>query len=246
MSVEFRPTIKNVTIANDKVKIVLEVDKRDVKQKLGDIAELEGKDITALLRQEAYAYRVPYNKTTNTAGIVYEVQPNGIVSMVEEEQLQLDIDEKPEEIEDVVFMVERDTIDDFIMACPVLEFPGKINPKSVISELRKDVSWTEIAKDNEMSESALIDELERAREHYAPYADKWAQKKEKEGFEFSRSQDQEKDLKESDDTDVAKSDTEVPESDNESAENDTKTEENEVAEEKSDVGKTESEEDNPF
>ncbi|MBL1228173.1 hypothetical protein IW492_02865 [Enterococcus sp. BWB1-3] len=219
MSVEFNPSIKNVTVANDKVKITLEVDKTAVKQKLGDIAELEGKTITALLRKQSYEYAIPYSKIDNKPGIRYDVDNTGIVQKVVEEQLSLDLENKSDDIENRFFAVEKEIIDEFIMNSPSLEFPGNINPRAALFELENGAAFTEIADQFEMSETAVINELEKARDYYAPYAAAWDEKRQRDGFFATQQEEPADDTKNNDsDNENEGSVTEASETETESDE----------------------------
>ncbi|MDT2850165.1 hypothetical protein P7H60_13505 [Vagococcus carniphilus] len=114
--------------------------------------------------------------------MTYEVNPDGTIENLVEEQTNL-LD-GGDEVEDRFFFVEKDVVDQFIIACPKLEYPGVIEPKDVIKQLKNKVSMDSIAKTYKMTEDELNEELEEARSYYAPYADKWYQKRERDGFTF--------------------------------------------------------------
>lgn len=63
------------------------------------------------------------------------------------------------------------------MAAKTLELPGNvnINPRDVISRLQDGEDLGDIADDYEMSDSALLNDLEKARQYFAPFADFWNQ-----------------------------------------------------------------------
>lgn len=197
MSVEFNPSIKKVQIANEKVQVLLEIDKVSVKQKLGEIADLEGKTITVLMRKQSYEYSIPYSKSDNKPGLRYEVDNTGIVEKVIEEQLSLELETNSDDIENRFFVVEKDVIDEFIINSPKLEFPGNINPRSALQQLENGATFTELADHFEMSETAVINELEKAREYYAPYAAAWDEKRQKDGF-FTDQTEEEKETEDHD------------------------------------------------
>ena len=64
-------------------------------------------------------------------------------------------------------------IDEYIMKSNSIEFPGIINPRDVISRLDKGDDLGEVADAYEMSDAALLAEIEKARKHFAPFADAW-------------------------------------------------------------------------
>lgn len=187
MSIEFYPTMKNMSVSGGKVKIVLEVEKVHVKSILGLISDLEGEYLKVGLEKQQYRYAIPYDKSNDTARLTYEVNPDGTIQNLVEEQTNL-LD-GADDVEERFYFVESKVVDEFILACPRLEYPGPIVPKDVIKQINNKISIDSIAKTYEMTEEKLNDELEKARGYYAPYADKWDLKRRRDGFTFDEVDD---------------------------------------------------------
>ena len=183
MLIEFHPTLKSTSMSSGKKKVVLEIEKHLAKGILGSIDDLEGERIRVTLEKITYRYGIPYDKQSEAAQMTYQVNPDGTVEKIVEEQTNLL--ENVDEIEERFFLVEREVIDEFIIACPKLDYPGPIKPKEILSQLNNKISLETIAKTLEMTEEELSEELEKARGHYAPYADMWHKKREKDGFSFN-------------------------------------------------------------
>lgn len=174
-NVEFRPTLKSLGVANDKVKLVLEIPKDKIAKELGALAMLEGGKITALFRPETIVYRIPYDKSNNTPTVRYE-ENEGRWQVIKEEQTNLlELDD----IESREFLVELDTIDEFIKSAD-LDYPGEIDPREVLEGLEEGRSLADIGADYDMHEEDVEEELSRAREYYAPYAAAWDEKRKRE------------------------------------------------------------------
>jgi hypothetical protein len=171
--VEFRPTLKSMGVANDKVKIVLEIPKDKIANSLGALAMLEGGKITASFRPETISYRIPYDKTNNVPTIRYEEASEGYWTPVKEEQTNL-LGE--DDIENREFLVELDTIDEFIRTCE-LDYPGDVDPSVILEGLKEGRSMDEIGMDYNLEEIEIEEALAEAREYYAPYAAAWDEKR---------------------------------------------------------------------
>lgn len=226
MALEFRPTIKSINIASEELtKITLEVKNGSLDGKYDDLRRFSGKTVNITIVPEYYRYVIPYDKSTNAATVNYIVNNDGTVELKKEEQTQLDLDQKGNiDIEMIEFMVEKEVVDEFILEAHSLEFPSSVNvnPRDVLARINQGESLSEIADDYEIAEVSVLSELEKAREYYAPYAAAWAEKKEREGFVFDRSQKPAGDTKTAEnDTETVGGSTEVSETDNKTAENDT-------------------------
>lgn len=174
--VEFRPNLKQVNVTGGKAKLTLEIDKEKIAGSLGALAMLEGGKITASFRPETIPYNIPYDRTTNAPTLRYDENKDGIWEEIKEEQLNmLDINE----IENREFMVEIDIVDEFIKSSE-LDYQGGIDPNDVLEKLEHGESYADIAVEYEMTGDELEDEINRAREHYAPFASAWDEKRNRE------------------------------------------------------------------
>lgn len=213
MTLEFRPTIKSINIANeDLTKITLEVKNGSLDGKYDDLRRFSGKTVNITIIPEYYSYSVPFDKSTNAPTQRYLVNADGTIDFVKEEQTQLEIDEKGNiDLENRDFMVTKEIVDDFILAARSLEFPGSINPRDVLIRMNDNEPVEEIAEDYEMSELNLVNELEKARSYYAPYADAWSKKQDEVIFQDKTAETVE------DEDDSVKSEDELTENNTEAA-----------------------------
>lgn len=185
MSLEFRPTIKSINIANeDLTKITLEVKNGSLDGKYDDLRLFSGKTVNITIVPESYSYQIPFDRSTNSPTQEYIVNNDGTIDFVQKEQTQLEVDEQGNiDIENRPFTVTKEIIDEFIISAKSLEFPGLINPRDALVRSQNGESFEALAEDYEMSEYAVINELEKAREYYAPYAAAWDKKRNEVVFE---------------------------------------------------------------
>ena len=174
--VEFRPTLKRMKLANDKVEIVLEIPKDKILNSLGSLGKLEGGKITASFRPETISYRIPYDKSNGAPTIRYVEAGEGNWTPVKEEQTNL-LGE--DDIENREFLVELDTIDEFIRTVE-LDYPGDIDPAVILEGLEEGRSLSEIGMDYNLDDIEIEEALAEAREYYAPYAAAWDEKRKRE------------------------------------------------------------------
>ncbi|SFD57210.1 hypothetical protein SAMN04487887_102239 [Enterococcus casseliflavus] len=193
MSLEFRPTIKSINIASeDLTKITLEVKNRSLDGKYDDLRRFSGKTVNLTIIPEYYRYSIPFDKSTNAPTEEYIVNNDGTIDFVKKEQTQLDVDDQGNiDIEDRPFEVTKEIVDEFIRAAKSLEFPGNINPRSVLIRIEDGEALEEIAEDYEMSALTVLSELEKAREYYAPYAAAWDKKRNEVIFQENDSEETE-------------------------------------------------------
>ncbi|WP_213334242.1 hypothetical protein [Enterococcus casseliflavus] len=218
MSLEFRPTIKSINIASeDLTKITLEVKNRSLDGKYDDLRRFSGKTVNLTIIPEYYRYSIPFDKSTNAPTQEYVVNNDGTIDFVKKEQTQLEVDEQGNiDIEDRPFEVTKEIVDEFIRAAKSLEFPGNINPRSVLIRIEDGEAIEEIAEDYEMSALTVLSELEKAREYYAPYAAAWDKKRNEVVFQDNDSEETEDSEPSDEATDEVtdESGNEVPEEEN--------------------------------
>ncbi len=179
MALDFRPTIKTINIASeDLTKITLEVKNGSLDGKFDELRKFSGQTVNLSIVPQSYAYTIPFDKSTNAPTQEYVVNNDGTIDFVKKEQTQLEIDDQGNiDIEDREFQVTKEVVDEFILAAKSLEFPGNINPRDVLTRQNDGESMEEIAESYEMSEINVVNELERARAYYAPYAAAWDKKR---------------------------------------------------------------------
>lgn len=197
MTLEFNATVRDKGLGNDdKKKILLEVPISELKGKVEELTQLTNKAVTIQIIPQYYRYTVPFDKSTNAPTQEYVVNNDGTIDFVEKEQTQLEVDEQGNiDIENRPFEVTKEIVDEFIRAAKSLEFPGNINPRSVLIRIEDGEPIEEIAKDYEMSALTVLNELEKAREYYAPYAAAWDKKRNEVVFQETKEEAEDEDNK---------------------------------------------------
>ena len=178
--VNFRPKVKSINIANEELtKITLEVKNNSLDGKLDELRKFSNKVVTVIISEETIEYTVPVNKQTKKPNVEYVVNADGTIDMLKEEQTSLDVGDGVEEVENIEFLVSKETVDEFIKTATTLQLPENVtvNIRDVLIRLAEGDSMSEIAADHELSETALIDQIELARQYFAPYADTWSKHK---------------------------------------------------------------------
>lgn len=175
--VNFRPEVKKATSkSNGNVEVLLVVNNGSLKGKYDDLSDFLGKTVSVTIQPETIGYQLPINKQTKRPNVNYIVNADGTVEVQKEEQTSLDVCDGVEEVEVVEIQVSKDTIDEFIKKAVSLELPDEItiNPRDVMIQLEQGEKINDVAADWEMSETALIDQIEFARQYFAPFADTWS------------------------------------------------------------------------
>lgn len=173
--VSFSPEVKKVTNkSNGNTEVLLVISNSSLKGKADDLNEFLGKTVNIMIVPENYSYTVPFDKSVDKPTMEYKVFADGTVQLVQQEQTQLDVDGKGNvDIVQKSFSVDKEVIDEYILNAGSFSFPGEINPREVLQQLAQGVTISEVAAELEFSESALINELEKARRELAPFADAW-------------------------------------------------------------------------
>lgn len=201
MTVEFRPTIKSINIATeDLTKITLEVKNGSLDGKYDDLRKLSGKTVFLTIVPETYSYVIPYDVESEKPQQRYVVNQDGTIDFINEVQTSLDLGDNVPEVENRTFTVTKDLIDEFIMSATSLTFTTTINPRDVLERLEDGEDLADIAADYEMSEVAVLNDLEKAREFYAPYADAWDKKRDEIIFSATAKNDEKEDEAEAEET----------------------------------------------
>lgn len=175
--VNFRPEVKKATSkSNGNVEVLLVVNNGSLKGKYDDLSDFLGKTVSVTIQPETIGYQLPINKQTKRPNVNYIVNADGTVEVQKEEQTSLDVGDGVEEVEIVEIQVSKDTIDEFIKKAVSLELPDEItiNPRDVLIQLEQGEKINDVAADWEMSETSLIDQIELARQYFAPFADSWS------------------------------------------------------------------------
>lgn len=178
--VNFRPELfQVVTKRNGNTEIKLVVNNGSLFGKKDQLDLLAGKTVSVTIQPETVGYTLPINKQTKRPNVNYAVNSDGTIEVLKEEQTSLDVGDGVEEIEMVEIQVSKETIDEFIKTATSLPLPDSItiNPRDVLIQIEEGEKISEVAAVYEMSEDALIDQIEISRQHFAPFADTWSKKK---------------------------------------------------------------------
>lgn len=167
---QFTPKLKQVAIKSDATTITLEVKDNSLSGKYDEIKKLTGTIINVMFVPEEYEYEIKVDES-NKPIEEFVIEPNGNtrVDLMQQGSLL----EEGAQIKKVKRRVQRDLVDEFIMTATSLIFPGEINPRDVISRLQQGEDFSDISYDYGISDASLMDELEKARTYYAPFADYW-------------------------------------------------------------------------
>nr|DAY50727.1 MAG TPA: hypothetical protein [Caudoviricetes sp.] len=213
MTLEFKPTIKSINIANeDLTKITLEIKNNSLDGKLDDLRKLSGKTVMVSILPDSYSYTQQIDRSTNTPVMEWIVKQDGTTEIIKTEQTQLDVDGQGNiDIQEVKKKVDKELVDEFIMKANVLKLPANIyiNPRDVLSRLKDGEDLGEIADDYEMSDNTLLNDLEAARQYFAPFADFWNEHRDE--IDFAVTQNEPDDS----DNEIAESENEITENQNE-------------------------------
>ncbi|WP_171379265.1 hypothetical protein [Enterococcus cecorum] len=167
---QFTPKLKQVAIKSDSTTITLEVKDNSLSGQYDEIKKLTGSVINVMFVPEEYEYEIKVDEQNNPIE-EFVIEPNGKTRVDLMQQGSL-LDEE-NQVKKLKRRVKRDLIDEFILAATTLVFPGEINPRDVISRLQQGEDFSDISYDYGMTDASLMEEIERARKYYAPYADYW-------------------------------------------------------------------------
>lgn len=177
MTLEFKGTIRDKGQGNDdKKKLLFEVSISELKGKMETLASLVNKTVAIAVIPDSYSYVQEFDASTKKPITEWIVNADGTAEIRKTEQTQLDIDDQGNiDVKRIDKKVDKDLIDEYILAASTLILPEdiSINPRDVISRLNAGEGLSDIADDYEMSDSKLLNELEKSRKHFAPFADYW-------------------------------------------------------------------------
>ncbi len=178
--VNFRPELdKVVTKRTGNTEVLLIVKNGSLFGKKDILDTLAGKTVSVTIQPETVEFSLPVNKQTKRPNVNYIVNNDGTVEVQKEEQTSLDVGDGVEEVENQTIQVSKELVDEFIAKATSLPLPDHItiNPRDVISRINDGEDLGEIAVSYEMSDTALINQIEAARQHFAPFANEWDKKR---------------------------------------------------------------------
>lgn len=227
--VNFRPELKKATSkGNGVTEVLLIVNNGSLVGKKDALDSLLGKTVSVTIQPETVEFSLPVNKQTKQPNIKYIVNNDGTVEVSKEEQTSLDVGDGVEEVENQTIQISKDLVDEFITKATSLSLPEDItiNPRDVITRINDGEDLGEIAESYEMSDTALINQIEAARQYFAPFANEWDKKRDEVVFSNPEPEETEEDESAEDaegETENDKSETEMEDSETESSDIDSES-----------------------
>lgn len=227
--VSFRPELKKSTSkGNGVTEVLLIVNNGSLLGKKDDLDALLGKTVSVMIQPETVEYSLPVNKQTKRPNVNYIVNNDGTVEVQKEEQTSLDVGDGVEEVENQTIQISKELVDEFIAKATSLPLPDDItiNPRDVISRISNGEDIGDIAESYEMSDVALINQIEAARQHFAPFANEWDKKRDEVVFSEPGPEESEGDENTEDaegETETEKSETETKDPETESSDSDSES-----------------------
>lgn len=173
-TVGFRPTIKAVKMnKGGKQEIVLSIENGSLDGKFESINQLIGEAVNVVIQPSVISYRIPYDKENGNPYFEYVVGSNGEVEEVRKEQTSFEEFGNNTAYKD--YIVEMDDVDEFIRVTPSITMPPNVelNPRTILEYLDDGMDYEEIAEEMETKEANVINDLEKSRQYFAPYAAAW-------------------------------------------------------------------------
>lgn len=207
MSIEFEAVLRDKGTTKGTKKILLEVSARDLKGHVEDLQNMFDHDITVIIHPGSYVYEAEIEKESGKHTVKYWTNSDGTVEVIREEQTALDLGDGEKNTVVKQIPVDKSVVDTYIKTATSLQYPDTllINPRDVLIRLDDGETADRIAADYEMSSYALLNNLENARQHFAPFADTWNKNRNEMNIDGSSSEEvnSEVDAEESEQTDVA-------------------------------------------
>lgn len=255
--VNFRPELKKATSkGNGVTEVLLIVNNGSLVGKKDALDSLLGKTVSVTIQPETVEFSLPVNKQTKQPNIKYIVNNDGTVEVSKEEQTSLDVGDGVEEVENQTIQISKDLVDEFITKATSLSLPEDItiNPRDVITRINDGEDLGEIAESYEMSDTALINQIEAARQYFAPFANEWDKKRDEVVFsdpepESEKTEDDENAEDAGGEPENEKSETETDDSESESSDIDSESsaDEKPAAETEKDASESDDQpEDDPY
>ncbi|EOH94803.1 hypothetical protein [Enterococcus pallens] len=175
MSIEFEAVLRDKGTTKGTKKILLEVSARDLKGHVEDLQNMFDHDITVIIHPGTYVYEAEVEKESGKHAVKYWTNPDGTVEVIREEQTALDLGDGEKNTVVKQIPVDKSVVDTYIKTATSLQYPETllINPRDVLIRLDNGETADKIAADYEMSSYTLLNNLENARQHFAPFADTW-------------------------------------------------------------------------
>src|SRR5690606_27595575 len=164
---EFNPSVKKVNLKpKGEVEIILTTSLSDLRGSVETLSNMIDQKVRVALESNVVSYNVQINARTEKPLTTYKVDENGIVSQVqpEGEQMELDLNvpKQKELIKDVPEEIDREIVDEFILALLAPNYDDMPYPfYAWIVRLNEGDTYSKIASDEEMSSGKLVDLIDK-------------------------------------------------------------------------------------
>lgn len=171
MSLNFYGEIDSISIDNkENVVVKIKAGTSQLGKSLVELNDLkERADVSILLESAELSFKQQNDIETGESRFTYAPDENGVWQRTEMEQTSLDVGGSNYQDQKVIISA-RD-VDQFLLA-EKIDYPD-FDVKSVLYKVSGGYEFDEIAKSMKMSTIAMLNELNKARDKFAPYAAAW-------------------------------------------------------------------------
>ncbi len=171
MSLNFYGEIDSISIDNkENVVVKIKAGTSQLGKSLVELNDLkERADVSILLESAELSFNQQSDIETGQSRFTYAPDEDGVWKCSEMEQTSLDVGGSNYQDQKVIISA-RD-VDQFLLA-EKIDYPD-FDVKSVLYKVSEGYEFDEIAKNMKMSTIAMLNELNKARDKFAPYAAAW-------------------------------------------------------------------------
>ncbi|MHA6484494.1 hypothetical protein ACX1C1_21590 [Paenibacillus sp. strain BS8-2] len=197
---EFKALLKKINLKPKGVKeIVLEVSDGALHGKIDMLSEMLDGRVAIAIDSEIVRYNVQINTRTEKPIRSYRVDEQGVVSEVQPEgeqmEMNLGIASKADPIADVPEEISREVVDEFILALLAPSFDDLPWPfYAWVARLEEGDTYSRLANEYGLSSGKIVDLIDDYRSRVAPLAAKWD--------EWRQAKGEQQDKEDNDDDDV--------------------------------------------
>jgi hypothetical protein len=183
---EFKALLKKINLKPKGVKeIVLEVSDGALHGKIDMLSEMLDGRVAIAIDSEIVRYNVQINARTEKPLRSYRVDEQGVVSEVQPQGEQMEMDlgvaKKPDPIADVPEEIGREVVDEFILALLAPSYDDLPWPfYAWVARLDQGDTYSRLANEHGLSSGKIVDLIDEYRSRVAPLAamwDEWRQAK---------------------------------------------------------------------
>jgi hypothetical protein len=175
---EFKALLKKINLKPKGVKeIVLEVSDGALHGKIDMLSEMLDGRVAIAIDSEIVRYNVQINARTEKPLRTYRVDEQGVVSEVQPQGEQMEMDlgvaKKPDPIADVPEEIGREVVDEFILSGLAPQPKGFYPLAAWIGRIADGDTYLKIAGEEGIASGRVVDLIDEYRQSVAPLAAKW-------------------------------------------------------------------------